>query len=83
MLHPIYEELYTILGTNVYAISVRQKDFDKLAKSLLEDREKDLSSIPAVRHGILNEEACRRRYVSEQSASEFFFAENCFIYNIL
>ncbi|CAF4338416.1 unnamed protein product, partial [Rotaria magnacalcarata] len=56
-----------IVGTNVYSICVEKHHFQKLAKSILRDKDQDLSSIPAVRHGILSEEICRRRYVLEQT----------------
>ncbi len=58
-----------ILGTNVHSISTHQKDFNKLAKFILQHRDADLTSNIAVRHGILNEELCRRRYVNEQAKS--------------
>ena len=64
------------LGTNVYDIAVRTKNFEKLARSIREDRAKDLSFIPAVRHGILNGEVCRRRYVTEKAASKLFSSSN-------
>ncbi|CAF3367284.1 unnamed protein product [Rotaria socialis] len=70
-----------IVGTNVYSICVEKHHFQKLAKSILKDKDQDLSSIPAVRHGILNEEICRRRYVLEQTKNRekiLFTDENKF-----
>ncbi|CAF4135127.1 unnamed protein product, partial [Adineta steineri] len=55
-----------ISSTNVYSICVEKYDFQKLAHSILQDKNKNLSSNPAVRHGMLSEEMCRRRYVLEQ-----------------
>ena len=51
-----HDEMVT--QTSIYDISVRKKHFNKLAKSILEDREKDLSFIPTVLDGILNEGVC-------------------------
>ncbi|CAF4440140.1 unnamed protein product, partial [Rotaria sp. Silwood2] len=53
--------------TKIHSICVQQQDFEKLAKSMLEDYDRDISHLRAVRHGILNEELCRRRYVLEQA----------------
>ena len=64
--------IFFIVGTNAYEIAVHIKDSEKLAKSIIDKRSKDISFIPAVRHGILNEEICRRRYVTEKSASKLF-----------
>ncbi|CAF2150816.1 unnamed protein product [Rotaria magnacalcarata] len=58
-----------ISSTNVYDIAVQAKDFKKLAKSILDNQSKDLSFIPAMRHSILNEEMCRRRYVTEKDVN--------------
>ncbi|CAF4307748.1 unnamed protein product [Rotaria magnacalcarata] len=63
-----------ISSTNVYDIAVQAKDFKKLAKSILDNQSKDLSFIPAMRHSILNEEMCRRRYVTEKDVSKLFFS---------
>ncbi|CAF3184230.1 unnamed protein product [Rotaria socialis] len=75
------ERKFRISGTNVYSICVEKHHFQKLAKSILKDKDQDLSSIPAVRHGILNEEICRRRYVLEQTKNRekiLFTDENKF-----
>jgi hypothetical protein len=58
----------------VYEIAVHTKDFANLARSIIANRSKDISFIPAVRHGILNEEICRRRYVTEKAASKLFLS---------
>ncbi|CAF1434443.1 unnamed protein product [Rotaria magnacalcarata] len=58
---------YRITSTTVHSISTHQRDFNKLAKTILQHRGSDLTSNLAVRHGILNEELCRRRYVNEQA----------------
>ncbi|CAF1420596.1 unnamed protein product [Adineta steineri] len=55
-----------ISSTNVYSICVEKYDFQKLIHSILQDKNKNLSSNPAVRHGVLSGEMCRRRYVLEQ-----------------
>ncbi|CAF1654234.1 unnamed protein product, partial [Adineta ricciae] len=56
-----------ISSTNVHSIVTRTHDFEKLAQSMLQQHHNKLHSNLAVRHGILNEEACRRRYVVERS----------------
>ena len=70
-------------ATNVYDIAVQTKDFKKLAKSILDDRAKDLSFVPAVRHGILNEEVCRRRYIAEKMTSKFLFSSRNVLFRYL
>ena len=63
----------------MYDIAVQTKDSNKLVESIFDDRGKDLSCIPAVRHGILNEEVCRRRYATEKVASKLLFSSNSII----
>ena len=61
--------LYVVLATNVYTVCVQRNRFESLAQSILEGKNQDLLALPAVRHGILNEEICRRRYVLEKNRS--------------
>lgn len=63
------QETFVLIGTNVHSISTHHHDFDKVAKHILQNRNIDLTSNLAIRHGILNEELCRRRYVTHQAKS--------------
>jgi hypothetical protein len=72
-----------VVGTNVYSVCVEKHHFQKLAESILKNKDQDLSSNPAVRHGILSEEICRRRYVNEQNKSEFLFTQNIYMFHCL
>ncbi|CAF1691584.1 unnamed protein product, partial [Adineta ricciae] len=60
------ERKIRISGTNVHSICIENYNFEKLASNILKDKNKDRTAVPAVRHGILSEELCRRRYVLEK-----------------
>ncbi|CAF1590996.1 unnamed protein product, partial [Didymodactylos carnosus] len=55
-----------ISGTTISKIAVRKADYSQLADIILNNRDKDIGFIRAVRHGILKEEHCRRKYVEEK-----------------
>ncbi|CAF1445300.1 unnamed protein product [Rotaria magnacalcarata] len=60
---------YRISSTNVHLISTRRKDFESLTQTIIDQRQNNLHSNIAVRHGIINEEICRRRYVTQQAGN--------------
>ena len=66
---------FLLIGTAVHTICTQQYDFNKLAKNILQRRDANLTSNLAIRHGTLNEEMCRRRYVIEQAKSKIFVDE--------
>lgn len=61
------------LATNVHSICVRRQHFEALAKSIINNRDRDISYLRPVQHGLLNEEICRRRYVLEKTKSSVVF----------
>ena len=63
-------------------ISIRTQDFRTLAKTMIQQRNSNLHSNLAVRHGIINEEICRRRYVTEQGRSKIVCFKT-FVYDYL
>ncbi|CAF1977923.1 unnamed protein product [Rotaria magnacalcarata] len=58
---------FRISSTNVHLISTRKQNFETLTQTILQQRKSNLHSNIAIRHGIINEEVCRCRYVSYQA----------------
>ncbi|CAF4465176.1 unnamed protein product, partial [Rotaria sp. Silwood2] len=58
--------------TSVHLISTRKQDFETLTQTILHQRKNSPQSNRAIRHGIINEELCRRRYVAHQARNGIF-----------